>query len=125
MVPFAGWVFTGGKWIKRAYSIYDKVSPNTKLIINAERKSTNAIWAKDVAKRWDDYLGPNTSSINPHTGKPDTERIFSGDGTRSIRFGSHEMKGEGTSVFHYHEETWSYDPVRNTLTVNNTLQRIK
>ena len=43
------------------------------------------------------------------------DRIWSGDGKRSIRFGEHEMNGMGTKNFHYHRETWHDDYVVNEL----------
>jgi len=58
------------------------------------------------------------------TGKPDPNRIFSADGTRSIRLGNHEMSQMGTPKGHFHYETWTYDPVSNTMTIINVLQRI-
>lgn len=98
---------------------------NTKVINAPEVKAPNAIKASEVTQRWDEYLGPNTSNINPRTGQVDLNRIFSVDGTKSIRFDSHEMNSMGTPKFHYHEETWTYDAVNDTMTVTNKLQRIK
>ncbi len=100
-------------------------SINTKVINTPEIKAPNAIKSSQVTQRWDEYLGPNTTNINPRTGKVDPNRIFSSDGTKSVRFDSHEMNSMGTPKFHYHEETWTYDPINDTMTVTNTLQRIK
>lgn len=100
-------------------------SASTKVINTPEVKAPNAIKSSDVIKSCDDYLGPNQTNINPRTGQVDLNRIFSEDGTRSIRFGSHEMNSMGTPKGHYHIETWTYDPVTDTMTVTNILQRIK
>lgn len=100
-------------------------SSNTKVINTPEVKASKAIKSSDAVKSWDDYLGPNQTDINPRTGQKDPDRIFSADGTRSIRFGNHEMKSLGTPKGHYHMETWTYDPVNDSMTVTNTLQRIK
>lgn len=67
----------------------------------------------DVTNYWDDYLGSNQTNINPRTGLVDNDRIFSADGTRSIRFGNHEMNSMGTTKFHFHQEEWKYDPILN------------
>jgi hypothetical protein len=72
---------------------------------------------------WDDFLGSGQTNINPRTGLPDPNRIFSADGTRSIRFGPHEMNSSPTK-FHYHQETWTYDPVTNNWHVDNVVQRV-
>ncbi len=100
-------------------------SVNTKVISAPEVKAPNAIKSSQVTQRWEDYLGSNTTNINPRTGQVDPNRIFSADGTRSVRFDSHEMNSMGTPKFHYHEETWTYDAVNDAMTVTNTLQRIK
>jgi YD repeat-containing protein len=81
-------------------------------------------YTTDVTNAWDNYLGKNTTNINPITGAADPDRIFSADGTKSIRFGNHEMREMGTSKGHFHYETWTYDAVTDTMTVTNTLQRI-
>ena len=53
---------------------------------------------------WEDFLGDGPyTNFHPRTGLPDPDRIVSADGTRSIRFGSHEMN---TNPIHYHEEFW-------------------
>ena len=100
-------------------------SASTRVINAPEVKSPNSIKSSQVTQRWDDYLGPNTTNINPRTGQVDLNRIFSTDGTRSVRFDSHEMNSIGTPKFHYHEETWIYDAINDIMTVLNTLQRIK
>lgn len=52
-----------------------------------------------------------------------TGRIVSADGTRSIRFGNHEM-GSSPNKFHYHEETWAFDEALNAWDVTNRLVRV-
>ncbi|WP_017417220.1 RHS repeat-associated core domain-containing protein [Clostridium tunisiense] len=100
-------------------------SANTKVINAPEVKAPNVIKSSEVTGNWENYLGGNTTNINPRTGQVDPNRIFSADGTKSIRFDSHEMNSMGTTKFHYHMETWTYDAVNDTMTVTNTLQRIK
>ncbi|MEK4913977.1 WXG100 family type VII secretion target [Bacillus sp. FSL E2-8887] len=79
---------------------------------------------QDAVTKWDEFLGTGEhTNIHPRTGLKDSDRIFSADGTRSIRFGSHEMNSK-PSKFHYHEETWTYDPVNNVMNVDNTLVRV-
>lgn len=52
-------------------------------------------------------------------------RIFSADGTKSIRFGGHKMRSLGTSKAHFHYEKWQFDPISKTVYVENILQRLK
>jgi RHS repeat-associated protein len=80
--------------------------------------------ASEVTDQWDKFLGDGPySNTHPRTGVPDANRLVSADGTRSIRFGPHEMNSRPTN-FHYHEETWTYDPANNVMNVDNTLVRI-
>ena len=60
-----------------------------------------------MRSRVNDYLGPGQTDIDPRTGKLSLDRIWSADGTRSARFGQHEMK---SSRLHYHLEQWFRDP---------------
>ncbi len=90
-----------------------------------ETKAPNAINYSDATDLWDDFLGPNTTNVNPRTGLHDPNRIFSSDGTRSIRLSNHEMNSIGTSKAHFHYETWSYDAINDVMNVTNTLQRMK
>ena len=96
---------------------------NTK-IVTVETKAPNAMKASDVTQAWDDFLGPTQTNINPVTGQVSADRIFSADGTRSIRFSSHEMNSLGTPKGHFHFENWVYDSATDTMTINNILQRI-
>lgn len=78
----------------------------------------------DAVDKWDEFLGPGEyTDIHPRTGLKDPDRIFSADGKRSIRFGSHEMNSK-PSKFHYHEEIWTYDQVNNVMNVDNTVVRV-
>lgn len=78
----------------------------------------------DAVNKWDEFLGPGEyTDIHPRTGLKDPDRIFSADGKRSIRFGSHEMNSKPTK-FHYHEEIWTYDPIDNVINVDNTVVRV-
>ena len=90
-----------------------------------EIKSPNQVKTSDVTNYWDDYLGSNQTNIHPRTGLLDNNRIFSADGTKSIRFGNHEMDSMGTTKFHFHLEEWKYDPVNDVMDYFNTLVRIK
>ena len=79
---------------------------------------------EDALDRWNDFLGPGPhTNIHPRTGLPDANRIVSADGTRSIRYGNHEMNS-GPTKHHYHEETWTYDPVNNVMNVDNSVVRV-
>ena len=100
-------------------------SPNTQVVKHPEIKAPNQVKASDVTNYWDDYLGSNQTNINPITGLVDNDRIFSADGTRSIRFGNHEMNSMGTTKFHFHQEEWKYDSVNDVMEYFNTLIRIK
>ena len=81
--------------------------------------------ASDVTNYWDNYLGSNQTNINPRTGLIDNDRIFSADGTKSIRFGNHEMNSMGTTKFHFHQEEWKYDSVNDVMEYFNILIRIR
>jgi hypothetical protein len=79
---------------------------------------------KDAVDKWDEFLGTGEyTNIHPRTGLQDPDRIFSADGTRSIRFASYEMDSK-PSKFHYHEEIWTYDPIKNVMNVDNTVVRV-
>ena len=64
------------------------------------------------------------TQLNPRTGVPGLNRIFSADGTRAIRLGTHEMSSLGTPKGHFHMETWTDDAVNDLFHVTNTLQKI-
>lgn len=106
-----------------------KITRCTKKIETKEIKSPNPVKVKDVTAKWEIYLGGGIySSMNPLKGN-DPDRIFSEDGTRAIRFARSEMntsdKDNAVKKFHYHEESWMYDPVIDTMTIGNILRRIQ
>lgn len=90
-----------------------------------EIKASNQIKVESALDAWNDFLGPNQTSFNRFTGKNEVDRIFSADGTKSIRFGKHEMTSMGTPKAHFHYETWNYDYEKNIVHVQNILQRLK
>ncbi len=90
-----------------------------------EIKKPTQIKSSQVIDAWDDFLGSDQTNVNKFTGKIDPNRIFSSDGTKSIRLNNHEMDSLGTPKAHFHYEKWVYDPLDNTVTVFNELQRIK
>jgi RHS repeat-associated protein len=93
-------------------------------VIMKERVAPNPVKPNDAVRRWGEFLGDGpTTDIHPRTGLPDADRIVSADGTRSIRFGPHEMNSSPTK-FHYHEETWRFDAVNNSWQVDNVLVRV-
>ena len=78
----------------------------------------------EAVDKWDEFLGPGEyTDIHPRTGLKDPDRIFSADGKRSIRFGSHEMNSKPSKI-HYHEEIWTNDPINNVMNVDNTVVRV-
>jgi len=90
-----------------------------------ETYSNKTIKTEDVTTQWDDFLGSGAhTNIHPRTGLPDPDRIVSVDGTRSIRFGKHEM-GSSPTKQHYHEETWTLDKKNNLMNVDNLVVRIQ
>ena len=103
----------------------NKPSVRTRINNLPETKAPNAIKASDVTNAWDDYLSSNTTNIHPITGKPDPNRIFSSDATRSIRLGNHEMKSFGTTKAHFHYEKWDYNAVDDIMTISNIMQRFR
>lgn len=93
-------------------------------VVETERTAAIALKPGEATARWDEFLGEGpTTNIHPRTGLPDADRIVSADGTRSIRFGDHEM-GSSATKFHFHEETWSFDPGANTWYVDNLMVRV-
>lgn len=79
-----------------------------------ETKSGVAVKQKDATDKWDDFLGPDQTNIDPRDGLQDPDRIWSADGKRSIRFGDHEINSKPNKM-HYHQETWHDDRVENVL----------
>lgn len=79
-----------------------------------ETKSGTSVKQKDAVDKWDEFLEPDQTNIDPRDGLPDPDRIWSADGKRSIRFGEHEMNSKPNKL-HYHQETWYDDKVENVL----------
>ena len=105
----------------------DNAYDTRKIMYNygGEIKAQSQIKANEALDAWDDFLGEGQTSYNKFTGMDDPDRIFSADGTRSIRFGGHEMDTLGTRKAHFHYEVWELDPLSNTVYVTNTLQRMR
>jgi hypothetical protein len=99
-------------------------SSATKVIAEREVTAPRPVKPSEAVDGWNDFLGegPHTN-LHPRTGLPDADRIVSADGTRSIRYGSHEMNSSPTK-HHFHQETWSYDAASDTMTVTNTQVRV-
>lgn len=60
--------------------------------------------------------------LHPRTGAKDDSRLVSADGSKSIRYGTHE-KDSSVDNHHYHEETWSQAPDKS-INIENKLRRI-
>jgi hypothetical protein len=90
---------------------------------NVETIASEPVKASDATDMWEQFLGEGPyTDTHPRTGLPDSNRIVSADGTRSVRFGSHEMNSSVTK-YHFHLETWTYDPNNNVMNVDNLLVR--
>jgi RHS repeat-associated protein len=93
-------------------------------VIEIERIAPRPMKPGDATNAWDDFLGDGPhSNVHPRTGELDPDRIVSADGTRSIRYGDHEMGGR-PSRHHFHQESWSYDPNLDVWWVDNTMIRV-
>ena len=113
--------------IANTFDATDDLNGARKVMYNfgGEGKLGNQIKANDALDAWDDFLGEGQTSYNKYTGMNEPDRIFSADGTRSIRFGGHEMDSLGTRKAHFHYEIWTLDPFSNTVYVTNTVQRVR
>jgi RHS repeat-associated protein len=103
-----------------------KCGPNksTKQGYHKETYDPKPVKPENAVYRWEEFLGAGPySNKHPRTGLPDHDRIVSADGKRSIRYGNHEMNSKPTK-HHYHEETWTYDPVKDIMNVDNTVIRV-
>lgn len=104
-------------------------SPTTSTIspemgYHKETYANKPVKPEEASRKWDEFLGPGPhTNIHPRTGKPDRDRIVSGDAKRSIRYGPHEMNSK-SSKHHYHEETWTLELKSNTMNVDNTVVRV-
>ena len=83
--------------------------------LEVEVYSGKAVRPCNATDDWDSFLGPNQTGSSPFTNNKSPDRIWSSDGTRSIRFGAHEMSGMGTKNFHYHKEIWHEDYIFNEV----------
>ncbi|GAA0756069.1 hypothetical protein [Clostridium sartagoforme] len=113
------------KAVDKGSSVVKGANKAPKMNYLDEVKAPNPVRTKNVTSEWDNFLGKGPhSNINPYTNNVDSNRIFSADGARSIRFGNHEMGSYGTNKFHYHEEIWGFNPSDNIVDVSNLLRRI-
>lgn len=93
-------------------------------VLEVERLSPRPMKPADAVDAWEDFLGPGPhTSTHPRTGQIDPDRLVSTDGTRSIRYGSHEMRSR-PARHHYHEETWRFDANLDVWWLDNTLVRV-
>jgi RHS repeat-associated protein len=98
--------------------------PNTKVVKLPETTAPKPVKPEAAVDEWNNFRGPGPhTNVHPRTGAPDPNRIVSADGTRSIRYGNHEM-GSKPTKHHYHEETWSYDEVSDTMTIGSMIKRV-
>ena len=114
----------GGKVGGNTGSNIGSSTTSVKVICNPEVKAPTQVKVSEVTNYWDNYLGANQTSVNPIKGTIDNNRIFSSDGSRSIRFGNHEMQELDSTKAHFHQESWVYDSLSNIVEYNNTLVRI-
>ena len=117
-------VYEGSKVSENTGANIASSSTGVKVICNPEVKASTQVKVSEVTNYWDNYLGTNQTSINPIKGTIDNDRIFSSDGSKSIRFGNHEMNELGSTKAHFHQESWVFDSLNNTVEYNNTLVRI-
>ena len=114
----------GGRPDHRLAQNPNSVAPKPVSVVETEAVAPRPLKPQEATQAWDDFLGEGPqSNVHPRTGLPDPDRIVSADGTRSIRMGPHEMNSSPTK-FHYHEETWTYDPATNAWHVDNTVVRV-
>ena len=103
----AGSLFEGGRRPVFYVTTDGTIIPANKVKTNSqydrlevETYSGKSVCPNTAVDDWNSFLGPNQTDINPFTGQRSPDRIWSADGTRSIRFGDHEMDGMGTKNFH-------------------------
>ena len=112
--------------VQESPDFFKQLIKKVKVIRHKEIKSPTPVKTENAIQHWDDFLGEGSyTNKNPITGEIDANRIFSANGTRSIRFGKHEMSKMGTGKFHYHEEQWIYEPIKNIMNYYNTLRRVQ
>ena len=89
-----------------------------------ETYASKPVKPEEAILKWGEFLGDGPyTNIHPRTGKPDPDRLVSADGTRSIRYGAHEMNSKPTK-HHYHEETWTLELKNKTMNVDNSVIRV-
>ncbi|MGF6489253.1 RHS repeat-associated core domain-containing protein [Pseudomonas frederiksbergensis] len=89
-----------------------------------ETYANKPVKPQDATNRWEEFLGEGPYTNNhPRTNLPDSDRLVSADGKRSIRYGAHEMGGK-PSKHHYHEEKWILQLRENVMNVENTVVRV-
>ncbi len=101
--------------------VHNVCEKRPEVVNGVERKMPSTMKISDAVDEWDAFLGDGLTSYNPYTGKCDVNRLFSAYGTRSIRFGNHEMQSLGTSKAHFRYEFWAYNSNTNTVIVDNFL----
>lgn len=127
----AGWLAKGVSWVATKLGFGRQAGGGAQVTkgvpgrgYHKETYANTPVKPRNVTDKWDDFLGPRPhSNRHPRTNEIDPDRIVSADGKRSIRYGSHEMNSKPTK-HHYHEETWTYDPVNNVMNVDNTVVRV-
>src|SRR5690606_14918569 len=93
-------------------------------VVEVERLAPRPMKPTEAVEAWDEMLGPGPSTnIHPRTGAADRNRLVSVDGTRSIRYGPHEMTGSPTR-HHFHQETWTYDQALDVWWLDNVVVRV-
>ncbi|WP_315866605.1 RHS repeat-associated core domain-containing protein [Pseudomonas sp. JV414] len=89
-----------------------------------ETYANKPVKPQDATNKWEEFLGKGPYTNNhPRTNLPDSDRLVSADGKRSIRYGAHEMGGK-PSKHHYHEEKWILQLKENVMNVENTVVRV-
>ena len=116
---------SGVQACKKAEVDYSERNNSLEFNYQKETKAGFQVKSSEVVEYWNEYLGDNQTNVNPYNGVVDKDRIFSEDGLRSIRFGTHEMNKIGTTKFHFHQENWNYNSTTGKIDISNTLIRIK
>jgi RHS repeat-associated protein len=114
VADLAGSVASGPGSARTAAALPDSLPSRGYDRPSIETKSGRAVRARDATDDWDEFLGADQTGIDPRDGLPDPDRIWSEDGTRSIRYGEHEMRSRPRRS-HYHRERWDNDLVENEL----------
>jgi hypothetical protein len=103
----------------------NKISKFTKVVPLEEVVTKFQLKAENSTKRWEEFLGAGPyNNIHPVYGTSEVDRLYSADGTRSIRFTKHEMNSLNKTRAHYHEELWVYNEPTDTMYLHNISQRL-